>query len=210
MTEDSERSTSGLNRRTVLRRGTAAAATGVVGVGVFSTTVAAHSCPRTPGYWMNHEWPSSGERQVNAKLPGPDRTEAEWRAYMREPKRGDKGRIMAFHLIATILNFQLTGRCYDVDTPVADVVGTSKDDTISVDGWSGAETFREIKRLAEDWLAASNFPNSQRSWTVPGALVEDGEVLKDLLDAFNNNNLLECTCTENEEFDNVRGGGPPR
>lgn len=60
---------------------------------------------------------------------------------------------------------------------------------------SSRQTIREIKRLAVDWLFASSFPDEQPTWTVDGATVEDGEVLKDALDAFNKNQLgLDCDC----------------
>lgn len=179
-----------LSRRSVLRK--SAAATVAVGVGVpaFSGTALASACPRTPGYWMNHDWPSSGLMNVNENFSSFgegdffDRVE-EGQEFLRKPPRGDKGRIMAFHLIATILNFQLTGDCYDVDTGVVDVTGDGE-----------KETFSEIKGFAQKWLRLSSFPDSQRRWTVnsTNAPVKDGEVLKDLLDQFNNDNLLECDC----------------
>lgn len=177
-----------------MRKSTTAIATVCLGVPVFSGTALASACPQSSGYWMNHDWPGDGDdpgteentglEQVNQRVPGVSfATEEEGRRFLRQGKRGDKGQILAFHLITTVLNFQLTGDCYDVDTSIADVTGNGT-----------METFRDVKRLATDWLKESNFPDFQKTWTVPTATVQDGEVLKDLLDQFNNNNLLECDC----------------
>lgn len=194
----------GLTRRTVLRRGSIAAAVGVVGVGTFATPVAAHACPRTPGYWMNHRWPGEsddhvGLTNVNEHVSGVDfADEDEGRAFLARAARGDKGYIMAFHLVAFILNNQLA--CLtDVTTPVTDV-----------DGDDEAETMLEIKGYAQEWLEESGWTSdgpALDSWTVPSATVSDGEVLKDLLDAYNNGTLFECSCEDEMDFENVNKGG---
>lgn len=164
-----------LSRRSVLKRGTAIAVGVGVGIPGLSGSAAATACPRTPGYWTNHDWPSTGLEKVNEKLAVSFETVADGQTFLAAPPRGDKGQIMATHLIATVLNFQNLGSAVDVDETVTDVTG---------DG--DPESFREIKRLAEDWLDASAFPDPQRRWVVTSAPVRDGEVLKDELDAFNN------------------------
>lgn len=200
---DTEESKEGITRRSILQRGTIATGVALVGVGAISGTVAASQCPRTPGYWMNHDWPgegftpgpdgNTGLDQVNERIPRITfQTEAAGQEYLKQPAKGDKGYIMSFHLIATILNFQLAGSakktCFDAGVEVKDVTGDGE-----------PETMRQIKQLAEDWLDASNFPSEQSTWYVPSATVPDGEILKDLLDRFNNDRLLVCNCTDEEK-----------
>lgn len=184
---DKPKQTEGIARREVLRRSAAASVATAVGVSAFSGGALAHECPRTPGYWKNHDWPGTGLENVNEALPGVTfGSVAEGQAYLSRSTDGDKGVIMAHHLIATVLNFQNQGSFPDpcVDTEVVDVTG---------DG--DPETIREVKRLAQDWLEASAFPGEQPTWTVAGATVEDGEVVKDALDDFNNTRLgLDCDC----------------
>ena len=175
-----------LSRRSLLRRGTFATGAAMIGVAAGSGTVLASDCPRTPGYWRNHDWPEYDPDdpefgmvdQVNRKVGTAFESVAEGQAFLGKPKRGDTGLIMATHLIATILNFQYRGSddpyCVDAE----------------LDGFEG--TVRDNKRAAENWLASSAFPDEQRSWIVEGV---DGEPLKDALDAFNNNDLgLDCDC----------------
>ncbi len=153
-----------------------------VGIPAVSGTAAATSCPRTPGYWMNHDWPEGGLTKVNDKLGTSFQSVEEGQEFLKMPTRGDKGIIMATHLIATILNFQ--GR--DGSEPTCVDAYFPKYDT----------TVRKAKQNAESWLDDSSFPNAQRSWTVSGV---DGEELKNILDAFNNNDLrLDCGCDVDE------------
>lgn len=175
-------------RRLLTATATAATTAGMLGAATGSA--AASACPRTPGYWANHDWPSSGRRQVNAKLPGVEfETVAAGQAFLLAPPRGDKGHILAKHLTATILNFQGVPAC-DTDADFCPCIDTPVRD---VDGDGDPESVREAKRLAEDWLAASAFPDPQRRWRAGGL---DGEALKDLLDDFNNNRLVlpGCPC----------------
>jgi hypothetical protein len=196
-------------RRLLAATATAATTAGMLGAATGSA--AASACPRTPGYWANHDWPSSGRRQVNAKLPGVEfGSVTEGQAFLLAPPRGDKGHILAKHLTATILNFQGVPACDTdadfcpcIDTPVRDVDGDGEPDSV-----------RETKRLAEDWLAAAAFPDPQRQWRAGGL---DGEALKDLLDDFNNNRLVlpGCPCGPDGDRASSSGddaeddGGPP-
>ncbi|MFC7205365.1 twin-arginine translocation signal domain-containing protein [Haloferax namakaokahaiae] len=167
-----------LSRRSLMKKSALATLALGVGVPAFSGTAAATSCPRTPGYWMNHDWPDGGLAKVNQKLGTDFQSVEEGQAFLKMPTRGDKGVIMATHLIATILNFQ--GR--DGSEPTCVDAYLADYDT----------TVREAKQNAESWLADSSFPAAQRRWRVAGV---DGEELKDVLDAFNNNALgLDCGC----------------
>lgn len=179
-----------VTRRTVLSKGAATTVALGVGTAAFAGTGTATSCPRTPGYWMNHDWPSTW-RNVNERIDEIDfGSVAEGQAFLGEPKRGDKGQIMAVHLVATILNFQNQSPgspC--LTTGVRDVDGDGHLESVGDGG---------IKPLAQEWLNTSDWTpeNPLRTWTVPGATVPDGEVLKDGLDDFNNNrfDLEGCGC----------------
>lgn len=91
---------------------------------------------------------------------------------------------------------------------------SSPDDCVRqpVDGYDG--TVAEAKQAATAWLAASNWPDSrQSSWIVEvdGEQV-DGEPLKDVLDAFNNDpSQLGLDCAEENcgLGGGPDGGGPP-
>lgn len=166
-------------RRTVLRQSAVLATATMGGAVSFSGSAVAHKCPRTPGYWANHEWPDTIEDPFT--IGGVTKPIEEWQEFLVSPPKGDKAAIMATHLIATILNFQFHAPddpgC--VDEPLEEY---------------GGRTIRELKREAEDWLASSSFDSEakQRSWTVAGV---NGEPLKNALDAFNNNQLdLDCSC----------------
>lgn len=147
---DNEKQAGGIARREVLRRGAAASVATAVGVPVVSGSALAHECPRTPGYWKNHDWPDTGLENVNQRLPGVTfESVSEGQEYLSRPTEGDTGVVMAHHLIAAVLNFQNQG----------------------------------------------SFPDEQPTWTVASAPVQDGEVLKDALDDFNNTRLgLDCDC----------------
>lgn len=149
-----------------------------IGIPPVSGTAAVTACPRTPGYWMTHNWPDGGLDQVNVKLGTNFATVEDGQAYLKMPTRGDNGVIMAIHLIATILNFQ----------------GRARSEPTCIDSYLDQynTTVRQAKRDAEQWLADSNYSRPQRSWGVGGV---DGEELKNILDAFNNNALdLDCGC----------------
>lgn len=179
-------SKSSLTRRSVLRRGAFVAAATTVGLGAFSMPVAASICPRTPGYWMNHDWATPTTYQtVNARLGLNLTSNEDGQDYLRQPPRGDKGMIMAFHLIATINNFQEA--CRHPDTR------EYQEDAVTLDDF---DNMRQVRHLAEDWLEASNFPGPVRSWDVPSAPYSDGETLKNYLDAYNNGNLFGCVCRD--------------
>jgi hypothetical protein len=196
----------GLTRRGMLRQTAFVAGAATVGVGALSAPVAASSCPRTPGYWMNHDWPSTGLENVNERMLGITGTEdyfasvSDGQAFLRSPARGDKGHIMATHIVAFILNNQLA--CEE------DVIKEVTNLTDHAD-YPGDESVLDIKALAQNWLRESSFPNAQRTWYVGTAIVEDGEVLKDLLDEYNNGTLIECTCDGPATTERTDKSGPP-
>lgn len=183
-----------LTRRSVLRKTAIVSVAAGVGIPTVSGTAAASYCPRTPGYWKNHDWPRNtqgdpvGVQNVNDHIPGVDfADQEEGQAFLAEPKRGDKGKIMVFHLIAYILNNQ--GACDPRKNP----------DTTTLPGaenLDGITTLQDLKREAQNWVRDSNFPDPQRTWHVPDATVSNGEVMKDLLDQLNNNQVLPCDCSE--------------
>lgn len=185
-----------LSRRSILKTGATTAAVVGVGVPAFSGTALATACPRTPGYWKNHDWPDgtpSGLQQVNdnlgeAGLALSFDTVGEGQEFLNEPTRGDKGRILLKHFIATTLNYQFRrpgDAC--VSTPVVDV-----------DGDGTKESVNTINTYVKNWLAESGWTEgtSVRSWYIPTATVPDGEVLKDALDDWNNNrfDVDGCPC----------------
>lgn len=221
----------GISRRKVLQRG--ALAVGAVSIGVtgFSGTVLAHGCPRTPGFWANHNWcevvanPDNGNT-VGDSLPGiscangdatgtyelagtgVSKTMSGWQEFLTSPPKGDKSLIMAKHLLATELNFHRRsgddGDCVDEEIDLSEF-------------GLGETTIRDVKRDAADWLRASSFGSpmpftKQKSWTVTvdGTDV-DGEPLKDVLDAFNNGqlDLTDCDCDGDDGNGNSRPSGKP-
>lgn len=197
-----------LNRRTLLKSSAVAGGL-VVGIPALSGVAVATCEPRTPGYWANHEWPGEddgqgGLEEVN-EIPGIDfADEDEGRAFLKEPARGDKAMILAKHLIATTLNFQLRDPGEDdcVREPLAELSDLS-------DTTDYPNTVEGVKAAAENWLEMSAFPDPVRDWIVMDADYPDGEWLKDELDRFNNGRLdLDCE-VENCELpgENTTGGG---
>lgn len=208
--------TNGLTRRSVLRRSAATAGAVSIGVVGFSGSAAAHYCPRTPGYYANHDWCtiiansetgttladllglscSNGQMSGSIELVGTgvSKTASEWQDFLVAPPRGDKGHIMAKTFLAARLN---TFRREEDDEGCLD-------ESIDLSAYGlGTASVRDVVHMAADWLRASNFDGPQRSWTVDGV---DGEPLKDVLDAFNNGTLgLDCDCDGSDSD----GGGPP-
>lgn len=215
--------TTKLLRRTVLRRSAFATAAATIGVGGFAGTALASDCPRTPGFWANHDWcevdiaPDSEEFTSVAEVLGiydgagecPDseyclrdnsgdvikcKLMADWQEFLVQNTRGDKAIKMAQTLLATILNFQLR------PSDDGDCVDLEQD--FSEFGQEETTTVRDVKQRAEEWLSASSFCESkQKHWTVnvDGEDV-DGEPLKNVLDAFNNGNVDgDCDCPEEDD-----------
>ncbi|WP_231727902.1 Tat pathway signal protein [Haloferax profundi] len=152
-----------------------------LGIPAVSGSAAAWECPRTPGYWANHgdekAWDTVGD--TYGLTP----------ETLLKPAKGDKAKIMAKHLVATKLNFQNRN---DPDPCV--------DDPIEYGPFAGEDmNMRAVKRLAEDWMEASNYPDKQKRWhvTIDGEKV-DGEPIKNTLDMFNNDpsklGLYGCNC----------------
>jgi hypothetical protein len=212
-----------LPRRTVLRGAIAAGAvsTGLVG---FSGSVLASACPRTPGFWANHNWcevpidPNEPEGTSVAEsidldcndiendeycLGGTDsdvcKTMEDWQDFLVMSTKGDKGVKMAQTLLATILNFQ---RATDDSDNLGTIDATCEAKEVDFSaydfGLDETTTVIEVKRRAEDWLEDSNFDDSQTQWTVDGV---DGEPLKSVLDAYNNGEIeeLDCNCPAEDD-----------
>lgn len=186
-------------RRSVLRLGAMSALGVGIGIPAVSGSVAATSCPRTPGYWANHpereEWDSDGVKRFQEVF------EAKYEytldaSNLLDPSKGDKTLIMAKHLMATILNFQ--GRkkdnyeYKDEDGDVIFVGDKCVDAEIKYGPYAGSKV-RTVKQDAEEWFMDAQ--PKQKKWTLDGL---DGEAIKDTLDAFNNNprklGLYECPC----------------
>lgn len=192
----------GPNRRTVLRSIAVAAGATTVGSALFTGTVAATCAPRTPGYWANHDFPGTalGEGGRLQKVTGIEQGQEAWQEFLLQPARGDKAIILGQHLVATVLNFQ-----YRTSSP---------DDCVRqpIDGSDG--TVEGVRNEAAGWLAASAWPDDrQSSWVVEvdGEAV-DGEPLKDILDAFNNDPSqlgLDCGVENCPIEGGPDGNGPP-
>ncbi|WP_416839090.1 Tat pathway signal protein [Haloferax sp. DFSO52] len=179
-------------RRSVLRLGAMSALGIGVGIPAVSGSVAATSCPRTPGYWANHpkawgvEYPYDLYGYVfvpKMKKNGPEPTNGNGDYIeLLDPSEGAKDLIMAKHLMATILNFQNRKK---EDDPCLDK-------PIKYGPYEGS-TVREVKRKAEDWL--ENAEKGQEHWYVNGV---NGEPIKNVLDTWNNNpqklGLKYCPC----------------
>jgi hypothetical protein len=164
----------GVGRRTVLKTIGASSGALLVGVG-FSGTAAATCAPRTIGYWKNHDFPSTALPGSDAnrlyEVIGVEQDQEAWQKFLAEPAKGDKAIILGQQLVATVLNFQYRNGEDEGDCayePLDDYDGSMDD----------------VKDAAADWLVGSSWPEEkQTSWMVDGV---DGEELKDLLDAFNN------------------------
>jgi hypothetical protein len=171
------------------------AGAGAVGVVAGAGTAAAHQCPRTPGYWANHDWPDTIDDPFT--FFGVTMSVAEWQGFLVDPTYGDKGTILAQHLLATVLNFQHRPRSDPecVDRELGDLWG---------------HDVRWVKKRAETWLANSNWPDAQSSWTVTvDGTSLDGEPLKDALDDWNNGRLDGLACDCDGRDDEKGGNGKP-
>lgn len=210
----------GISRRKVLRRGAIAAGAVTVGVSGFTGSALASDCPRTPGFWANHDWcevpiaPGSDTSVAESigiddgSDPCPDsefclgpptvgelecKSMADWQEFLVARTNGDKGHIMAKHVLAATLNFHRR--------PGDDTDCVLKDVDFSEFGLSETTTVGDVAARAREWLEASDFPGDVRHWTVDVDGEEvDGEPLKNVLDAFNNAQIeeLDCDCTGEE------------
>jgi len=227
MTDDSHGH--GMTRRGVLRRGAVAAGAVTVGVSGFSGSALGSFCPRSHGYWANHDWcellvdPDATtpvwecladdgdcpEREGTYTLAGDERTLMMWKAFLTDPDRGDKAAIMGKAVLATALNFcRLPPRPDGCDSASdCDQDGSCAYEKLDLSEY-GIETemnVAEVKNTAFEWLRASNWgtDDEQRSWTVEldDGTTLDGEPYKDALDAFNNGELNpeDCFCEGTDE-----------
>jgi hypothetical protein len=184
-------------------------AAGVTTFGLVSATgtvMASNFCPRSPGYWMNHWHDKLGE-SVNIP-PAGTLEKSEIQALLAAPTRGDKVNIMAKQYVATYLNLLLRP---DPDNTCANMA-------VAVDG-IGTVEWEHVKNSAQNWLGQNGWDGTahdgKRDWSpdrsVEGAPGEvDGEVVKDALDAVNNNEFdeIDWDCGNDEESDGGTGGPP--
>ncbi|WP_284011205.1 hypothetical protein [Haloarcula pelagica] len=228
-----------VTRRSVLRQGAFAAGAVAIGTVGLSGTAAATICPRTPGFWANHDWcsvPNGGGSTVGESLSGIDcsdpsseytlpqtgvsKTMEEWQAFLLKPTRGDKAVKLAQTLLATKLNFELRSSKDSGPEDEQDCVYQATDFSdygIDLRDYGFDENnVAKVSALADSWLEHSNFPGEQRDWTVVRAgKPVDGEALKDILDDFNNGALgLDCECggetdSDDEKREKENGNGGP-
>lgn len=217
----------GITRRSVLRNGVATAGLAAVGVGSFSGTALASACPRTPGFWANHDWCevlTSGSKEKNIigsitckedgsaegtyTLKGVEKDMSGWQSFLVSPIRGDKAKIMAKQLLAAKLNaFRRPGGDRDDEC-------FNKPIDMSEYGLDEVTTVDDVVTRGSAWLAGSSFDSSERQkdWVVDDVYNADGPVdgepLKNILDAFNNGQLnLDCGCTGDSDSDSRKGEG---
>lgn len=214
-----------MTRRGVLRRGAFAAGAVTVGVAGFSGTAVASFCPRTPGYWANHDWCevtmgseySVGECVFGSEL---DPT-APCEAGAAVDDICESGTKTFVGLEKTMREWQafLTGRTRGDKAYIMakHVVATrlnfwrrpgGERDTSCIDQdldlsayGLGTMSLNEVQRRASQWLAASDWPDPVRSWWVDvDGTATDGEPLKNVLDDFNNGrlDLDDCNCPSAE------------
>lgn len=183
-------------RRSVLRLGAMSALGVGIGIPAVSGSAVATSCPRTPGYWANHPeaWKVGYPYDLygytfvpKMKTKGPNDVNGNGDYIeLLDSSEGQKDRIMAKHLMATILNFQNRDPPFDACVDSEIMYGPYKGSSV-----------RDVKRLAQDWL--ENATKGQESWyvTIDGQKL-DGEPIKNVLDYWNNNpsklGLEGCDC----------------
>ena len=162
-----------LDRRNLLKKGTAGACSTAIGVTAFSGTSLAgctgdHACARTPGFWKNHTDMWHGKRHLHLGTAN-DRSDRynyfssfegdpSVLEILEMPPKGDKSIIMARHLIATLLNMR---------------AGTD------------SSCITETIQNAKEWLDDHSVGSDTRQW-------DGGESIKDRLDAYNNGRLCAC------------------
>lgn len=194
-----------LTRRSILRRGAVVGTATVVGIPALSGTVFATDCPKSPGYWANHDWCSypgisnsttlqahgldcsDATSEMELRETGVSMTLEEWQEFLLAPTRGDATTKMAQTLLTTVLNFQITNNCVDTYVDLSSYGVTET-------------TIRDVKRKAEEWLESSPFDGNtdvKYGWDAGGF---DGEPYKDVLDAYNNNEFdIGCPSCRDEE-----------
>lgn len=162
---------SGPKRRELLKRGALATGAAAAGVAGFTgTSIAgcdAVSCPRTQGYWKNHRG-SWKDEALPLDIGSETLTKTEAMDLLNQPPRGNKCVIMAKQLIAALLNV---------------TEGTQGRDEFDVSCIT--DTIDE----AQEWMATYCDDGRQK-----GPWPENGEELKDRLDAFNNGRLCPEDC----------------
>lgn len=187
-----------INRRTLLKRGGQSALLLGVGTVGFSGTALASDCPRTPGFWANHDWcdimsgSNSVGENVGVNCPGTSgdvtfggitKTMPEWQAFLVAPTRGDKAKILGKHFVATTLNFQRRPR----------------DDKACKDKSLSQFNDKSIRDIRQDVKAVLEDLAKTVDWSDPNVKAMKKwnglEPYKDALDAFNNGTLgLDCDC----------------
>ncbi|MFB6159821.1 MAG: hypothetical protein ABEJ61_01435 [Haloferacaceae archaeon] len=175
--------TSGLSRRTLLRQGAIATGAATIGVGALSGSAAATYCPRTPGFWANHDWcevvansgngnsvwesigntcpASEGEYYT---IAGRSETMSGWQAFLTAPTRGDKSVIMGQTVLATALNFYrlpgLPERCENAEE--CDEPGSCVYEKLDLSSYGIEEemSIAEVKNEAVRWLDEAGWTNT--------------------------------------------------
>lgn len=213
----------GISRRSVLQRGAIAGGMLAVGVTGFSGTALASDCPRTPGFWANHDWcdvlvdPNDPDSASIAEAVGID----DGTDPCPDPGAElcltfeDTGEDVTQAVCKTMKEWQMflvANTRGDKAMKMAQTLlatnlnfslrpsddGTCVDRSVDFSSFGLEETttVRDVRQRAEAWLEASGWDDtSVRRWTVnvDGTDV-DGEPLKNVLDAFNNGEIETLDC----------------
>lgn len=187
-----------MSRRSLLRKGAATSVVLGIGIPAFSGSAAATFCARTPGYWINHDWPVGAFEAVNG-IPGVKFTSVEdGQEFLKAPTRGDKARIMATHFIAFVINNQAAfDAC--VKNPAVDVTGDGEKESMNK---VANYTRQWLQELVDSGWTLDDGPEVN-SWYVDEeeVPVPNGEVLKDAIDDYNNHlfDIEGCPCYEGDD-----------
>lgn len=172
MAQDNSPESSTFDRRTVLSSGVKSAVA-IAGISAVSGTAMATNdtvvCPKTPGYWKNHE---ENWSEDDIWLGYGWVTKKEALDILHQAPKGDKCIIMEHQLIAAIQNVR-EGNGGQVRFDVSCV--NDNPDTI---------------QQAQLWLQEHCGEGNSVKGPWPG----DGEQIKDRLDAFNNGELCPDEC----------------
>ena len=185
-----------ISRRSLLRKGAATSVVLGIGVPAFSGSAAATFCARTPGYWINHDWPTGALSAVNG-IAGIEFSSVEkGQEFLKASTGGDKARIMATHFIAFVINNQAAFTpC--VANPAVDVTGDGTKESMNK---VANYTRQWLEKLYENGWTLDGGPEVN-SWYVDGVPVRNGEVLKDAIDDYNNHlfDIEGCPCYESDD-----------
>ena len=205
----------GITKRSLLRNGATAVFVGAFGTTAFSGRAAACDfCPRSPGYWANHWHDNFGdslEIPMASDYRDPSEfSKAEIQDLLTAPTFGDKVNIMAKQYVATYLNLWLR--------PASGEDEDCANKPVYVEG-IGMVQWEHVKNAAQHWLdfyewdgtihnGCETWDHMQEVEAESGEVEVNGEVLKDALDAFNNNQFdeLDCDCNCSGDGHNAPDG----